>query len=190
VFFACQYLVDKEMTVFTPKPQTLDLHFLIRENVNYKEQLRVSNGMILQAKINKGEFDVFLCYNDEDKIEMRAIDEYLKQEGIYPWLDEEQLRPGIPWQRELEKQIDKVKSVAVFVGKDGIGPWQRMEMEGFLRRFVERDEPCPVVPVILPDSENTPELPIFLRGMTWVDFRKIVPDPMKQLIWGITGRRD
>jgi hypothetical protein len=29
----------------------------------------------------------------------------------------------------------------------------------------------------------------FLRGMTWVDFRKQEPDPMGQLIWSITGRK-
>ena len=178
------------MTILSPEQRTLDLHVLMRENVNYKELLRVSNEIILQMKITKGEFDVFLCHNNDDKIVIRAINEKLKQEGINPWLDEEQLRPGVPWQRELEKQIDKVKTVAVFVGKDGIGPWQQMEMEGFLRNFVERDEPCPVIPVILPNCDKAPELPMFLRGMTWVDFRKIDPDPMKQLIWGITGQRN
>jgi len=29
--------------------------------------------------------------------------------------------------------------------------------------------------------------PIFLKGMTWVDFRNPDLDPMKQLSWGITG---
>src|SRR5688572_18495373 len=106
------------MTILSPKHRNSDLHSLMRENVNYKERLRVSNEMILQIKITKGKFDVFLCHNNEDKIIIRAINEKLKQEGIYPWLDEEQLRPGVPWQRELEKQIDKVKTVAVFVGKD------------------------------------------------------------------------
>jgi hypothetical protein len=26
--------------------------------------------------------------------------------------------------------------------------------------------------------------------MTWVDFRKDDPDPMEQLVWGITGKRE
>ena len=34
------------------------------------------------------------------------------------------------------------------------------------------------------------KLPLILEGMTWVDFRKQEPDPMKQLIWGITGKRE
>jgi hypothetical protein len=25
--------------------------------------------------------------------------------------------------------------------------------------------------------------------MTWVDFRETAPDPLAQLIWGITGQR-
>ena len=33
------------------------------------------------------------------------------------------------------------------------------------------------------------ELPIFLKAMTWVDFRRQEPDPLSRLIWGITGRR-
>jgi len=48
---------------------------------------------------------------------------------------------------------------------------------------------CPVIPVILPSCTATPELPSFLEGMTWVDFRKLEPDPIKQLVWGITGEK-
>ena len=34
-----------------------------------------------------------------------------------------------------------------------------------------------------------PELPIFLGGMTWVDFRHSQPEPLARLIWGITGEK-
>jgi hypothetical protein len=34
-----------------------------------------------------------------------------------------------------------------------------------------------------------PELPIFLKAMTYVDFRVSDPDPMARLEWGITGVR-
>ena len=49
-------------------------------------------------------------------------------------------------------------------------------MEAFLREFVNRG--CPVIPVLLSNSHTKPELPIFLRGMTWVDIRKQDPNPM------------
>jgi formylglycine-generating enzyme required for sulfatase activity len=48
---------------------------------------------------------------------------------------------------------------------------------------------CPVIPVLLSDTPEKPQLPLFLRGLTWVDFRTSDPDPMNQLIWGITGKK-
>jgi hypothetical protein len=47
-----------------------------------------------------------------------------KREGIKPWLDEDQIRPGTSWQTVLGEQIGSIKSAAVFMGKNGIGPWQ------------------------------------------------------------------
>jgi len=97
------------------------------------------------------------------------------------------LIPGRPWQRALEEQIRKIKAAAVFVGPQGIGPWHRSEMDAFLRQMKKRE--CPVIPVLLPGISEKPELPVFLEEMDWVDFGKQDPDPMEQLIWGITGKR-
>jgi tetratricopeptide (TPR) repeat protein len=139
----------------------------------------------LKEKILTKVFDVFLCHNTKDKSNVKKIGEQLKECGILPWLDEWELRPGLPWQGILEQQFEQIKSAAVFIGKDGIGPWHQMELDAFLREFVNRG--CPVIPVLLPNAPNEPELPIFLKAMTWVDFRKGKPDPMERLVWGITG---
>lgn len=143
---------------------------------------------VIQGKIATNDFDVFLCHNSEDKAAVKKVGELLKERGLLPWLDEWELRPGLSWQRLLEKQIQQVKAAAVFVGEDGIGPWQRNELDAFLREFVDRD--CPVIPVLLENALKRPALPVFLRGMTWVDFRKSDPDPLNQLIWGVTGQRE
>jgi hypothetical protein len=133
------------------------------------------------------QFDVFLCHNSQDKPKVKEIAEKLKQQGLKPWLDEWELQPGLPWQRELRGQIQNIKSAAVFVGGSGVGPWQQMEIEAYLRRFVSQDSP--VIPVLLPNAPKQPELPLFLEGMTWVDFRPSNLDPMGQLYWGITGKK-
>jgi len=140
----------------------------------------------LQGKIATKDFDVFLCHNSEDKPAVKIIGEQLKELGILPWLDEWELRPGLPWRRALEEQIKSIKAAAVFIGKNNIGPWQDTEIDAFLRQFRE----CPVIPVLLSDCKQEPTLPIFLEGMMWVDFRQPEPDPMRQLIWGITGERE
>ena len=143
---------------------------------------------ILQGKIVTQDFDVFLCHHGQDKGIVKQIGEQLKHAGILPWLDEWELRPGLPWQQLLEQQIAHIKTVAVFVGKSGIGPWQHQELDAFLREFVQRG--CPVIPVLLADVPQEPALPVFLRAMTWVDFRRQDPDPMQRLLWGITGKRE
>ncbi|MDP2953249.1 MAG: toll/interleukin-1 receptor domain-containing protein, partial [Chloroflexota bacterium] len=109
----------------------------------------------------------------------------LVQSKIRTWLDEEQLPPGRAWQDLLEEQIQSVRTAAVFVGRSGVGPWQNIEIRAFLQEFVRRQ--CPVIPVILPDCTKVPPLPLFLRQLTWVDFRKKTPDPFSLLVWGITG---
>lgn len=146
---------------------------------------READFLTVQGKQATSDFDVFLCHHNVDKPAVKKIGEQMKEQGILPWLDEWELQPGLPWQRLLEEQIAKIKSAAVFIGKDGIGPWEKMELEAFLHEFVRRG--CPVIPVILADAPKEPKLPIFLGGMTWVDFRKQEPVPMEQLIWGITG---
>ncbi len=130
-------------------------------------------------------FDVFLCHNSEDKVAVKEIGKQLIQKGLYPWLDEWQLQPGLPWQRMIERDISRVAAAAVFVGDKGLGPWQIEEIEVLLTEFVRRS--IPVIPVILPTANSVPNLPLFLTGRTWVDFRKSDPDPLERLVWGVTG---
>jgi len=132
-----------------------------------------------------GKFDVFLCHNSQDKPAVIEIANQLKANNINPWLDKWHLRPGSSWQDSLEDQIDQIRTAAVFVGNSGLGPWQIEEIKAFLRAFVNRK--CPVIPVLLPNAPKEPKLPVFLQGLMWVDFREHDPEPLGQLIWGITG---
>lgn len=132
-------------------------------------------------------FDVFLCHNSKDKDSIRKLNTRLKGHKVRTWLDEEQLRPGIPWQDELEAQIQSINTVIVAVGESGTGPWQDVEIRAFLAEFVRRR--CPVILVLLPDCKAIPTLPLFLKLFTWVDLRKSQPDPFKLLLWGVTGKK-
>ncbi|MGD0602794.1 MAG: TIR domain-containing protein [Streptosporangiaceae bacterium] len=139
---------------------------------------------VLRGKEEVAEFDVFLCHNTDDKPAVRELAQQLRERGLRPWLDERELRPGLPWQRALEEVIQAIPAAAVIVGSR-IGPWQDQELAGFLRQFVRRR--CPVIPVLLPGAQRL-MLPAFLEGMTWVDLTAADPDPLEQLEWGITGR--
>lgn len=159
----------------------------IEKNVGWVEE--ICN--IIQSEkgnIKNTSFDVFLCHNSKDKDAVKIIAEKLKKNGIKPWLDEWELQPGQPWKSAIQEEIENIASAAVFVGESGFGPWQNAEMDAFLNEFVDRK--CPVIPVILGNATAPPTLPPFLKRMTWVDFRKDTPAPMKQLCWGITGDKN
>ena len=133
--------------------------------------------------------DVFLSHHSKDKPKVRLIAEALQSHGLTVWLDEWELVPGRPWQEALEEVIRTTHSAAVFVGPDGIGPWEAPEMRACLSQFVSRD--LPVIPVILPGAAKVPELPLFLQSFTWVDFREEheFEASVQKLIWGITGEK-
>lgn len=132
------------------------------------------------------EFDVFLSHNSKDKAAVRELKLLLSANGLAVWLDEDELQPGMPWQQLLEAGIKKSRSVAVLVGKDGVGPWEDEEMQAALVLAVKDKRPA--IPVLLPGASAQPEWPMFLGNRTWVDLRTgFAAEGIARLIWGITG---
>jgi hypothetical protein len=117
------------------------------------------------------QYNVFLSFNKEDYQEVEQIAVYLKDHAnLRPWFDQWELIPGEPWVRSLERGLAASETCAVFVGQSGEGPWQQREVETALRYQVNNRE-FRVIPVLLPDAPKQPELPMFLSGNMWVDFR-------------------
>jgi len=133
-------------------------------------------------------FDVFLSHNSKDKPAVRELKRLLAAHGLTVWMDEDELRPGMPWQQLLELGINTSSSVAVLVGRDGLGPWEDEEMQAALRLAVKYKRP--VIPVLLPGAPAEPELPLFLTNRTWVDLRAgLTEDGVAKLVWGVTGKK-
>ncbi len=133
-------------------------------------------------------FDAFLSYNSKDRPAVIRLAARMKAQGLKVWLDVEELIPGRPWQEALESNIKSIHAAAVLVGKEGIGPWQSREMRSYLRKFVEHGKP--VIPVLLEGCPETPELPLFLEDLTWVDCRDGKEDEgFWRLVWGVTGKK-
>lgn len=141
----------------------------------------------IEGKRATGDYDVFFSYNTADREAVLRIAGRLAEHGLLAWVDVEAIPPGTSVQKELEKQLKRCKAAAVFVGKKGVGPWQQQEVEARLQAFVKRKSS--IIPVLLEDAPKKPKLPIFLGNIRWVDFREKEPEPLKELLWGITGKR-
>ena len=135
-------------------------------------------------------YDVFLSHNSADKPTVEYLAQRLRQEGLEPFLDKWHLVPGDPWQEALEEALDQSRTCAVFLGPEGLGPWENEEMRVALNQRVRAPD-FRVIPVLLSESQM-PErgrLPPFLARLTWVDFRAGLDDAdaFHRLVCGIKG---
>ncbi len=134
-------------------------------------------------------FDVLLCYEHENGLEVREVERQLKDAYIYPWrdgLDSSSLQLKVL--RELDEQLERIWSLAVFVSSD-TGPWDQDIVADLILEF--RESHRPVIPVILnsaPDQEFN--LPVYLRRLGRVDFRQNQPSSLDRLILGISDEEN
>jgi TIR domain-containing protein len=58
-----------------------------------------------QSPTLQGTLRVFLCHYEEDKQAVRRLYQTLHNEGMHPWLDEEELLPGQDWRQAITKAV-------------------------------------------------------------------------------------
>jgi TIR domain len=115
--------------------------------------------------------ELFLSYNSRDRPLVREVCARVKAAGVSTFFDREQLNVGRPWFDELQGGITGSAAVAVFVGANGLGVWQKRE----LALASDRQAQCertggrfPVIPVLLPGFARD-DAPGFLLLNTAVD---------------------
>lgn len=141
----------------------------------------------------KTKINAFLSHNSEDKPVVELIAEWLEDNAnISVWLDKWNLIPGDSWQEEIEKALDESQCCTVFLGPNGMGPWQNIEMRSALNARVSENS-IRVVPVLLPGAVRPgkeSQLPRFLRELTWVVFKYKwnEPEALHRLVCGIEGK--
>jgi hypothetical protein len=123
--------------------------------------------VVSKVLTTESSYDIFLSYNSADHGVVESVARKLGDEGLRPFLDRRNLRPGMRWRSELEKTLGSCKAVAIFVGRGEMGSWQQREVDVALD-LQSKFPNFPVIPVLLPDCE--PPLG-FLRQLTWVDLR-------------------
>jgi DNA mismatch repair ATPase MutL len=133
--------------------------------------------------------DVFLSYNTKDRKMVEDIwFQLTKNWRLYCWFDELSLGNYSVYD-EIEKQAQTAKSVAIFLGKHGVGNFQKKEIKVFLaaqdRRGLQR--PLNIIPVILQGGDKS-QLGLFLADYKWVDFNdKEYLESVEDLFWRIKG---
>ena len=139
-------------------------------------------------------YDAFLSYNSQDRPAVRQVAERLQGRGLVLYLEEWELVPGWEFQPALAKALRDSKSCVVFLGPNGLGPWQKQELQVAIDRRV-RDEAYHVIPALLPGAERPRRGDVahleFLINASWVEFLTTLDDEraFRALVWGITGTK-
>jgi hypothetical protein len=135
------------------------------------------------------QYDVFLSHSTKDKAAVEKIAKRLLAVGIRPWLDRWNLSPGDTVSDALEQAIKTIPCAALFFGPSDIGRWHILEIRAYVARWAGKD--ARMIPVILPDVEEAPELPLFVGQTLWVDMRDWESDGSDgfyRLVCGILGK--
>src|SRR5262249_40220822 len=139
-------------------------------------------------------FDAFLSYNSLDRHAVEEMASRLRAEGLDVYLEVHEVVPGDPFQLKLAEALRDSKTCLVFVGPNGLGPWQTEELQVAIHRRV-REAGYRVIPVLLPGAERPRRGDVahleFLINASWVEFLKTLYDEkeFRRLIWGITGKK-
>ena len=136
-------------------------------------------------------YHAFLAHCSADKTEVELIAKKLEDEAnLRVFFDKWNIIPGRLSVEEIEKALSQSNSCVVFIGKDGIGPWQNYERQAALIKQSE-ERNFHVIPVFLPDFDQgeRPPLPNFLALLCHVHFSKQIDfqDSFGNLVAGILG---
>jgi WD40 repeat protein/energy-coupling factor transporter ATP-binding protein EcfA2 len=123
--------------------------------------------LALAGKRQTGDYDLFLCFGDEDRTLVQEIAAGLLDVGILCWPDDWDTT-GAGGAPPMAGQVATIKEAAILVGPGCPDPWNDPDCEVLLQVFAERQ--APIALVRLTGALEKP-LPAYLDRVARRDFR-------------------
>ena len=108
--------------------------------------------------------DVFLSYQNGHRPIIERIADILRELGLRPWLDTAEIAPGDEFKVAILRALSRCRACAVFVGPEGIGRWQRIELDA---AYESAKRGLRMIPVLLGSADRR-QLPVILRRFSFV----------------------
>jgi hypothetical protein len=116
---------------------------------------------------------VFLSYAHEDYTAARRLHDFLVEQGIEVWFDEERLKPGDAWKYEIEQRLRDCSYFMPVISATSV----QIQEGFFLREWalakdrslqVKEGRPF-IIPVVIDDTSlAAEEVPEWLRNLDWI----------------------
>ncbi len=132
--------------------------------------------------------DVFLCHNSADKGVVGRLQKLLAANQISSWYDAQDLTAGDRWHERLSEGLDHSRAIAICLGPEGLGKWQKEEVE--IAKAKQVNDGKKLIPLTLPTCSDDLTLPAWLDSTHAIDLRHegLEADPFGQLLKAIDGR--
>ncbi|HQZ65932.1 MAG TPA: SUMF1/EgtB/PvdO family nonheme iron enzyme [Planctomycetaceae bacterium] len=120
------------------------------------------------------QFDVSLSYNIQDKEAIEQIVEGLKNCGLTVFHDSEQTSSGDDWNTVLEKANRICCCCIICVSKNGVGRWERAEIDTYMHELPEPERTEfheRTIPVLLPGAPDPGDTRASWNSHLWLDLR-------------------
>ena len=111
----------------------------------------------------------FLCHASADKETVRTLYRRLWEDGVEPWLDEEDLLPGQDWELEITNAVRTADVVIVCLSKKAVTKAGFVQKEIRVALEVAEEQPEGVI-YIIPLRLEECTVPTTLRRWQWVDY--------------------
>ncbi len=138
----------------------------------------------------KSQIQIFIAHANEDKPQVRELYTKLKQAGYKPWLDEEDLIPGLNWREEIPKALKSSDLFLACLSSTSIRKRGYIQREFKMAMEMLAEMPSGtiyLIPLKLDDCEipelRQSEYGLNLRDLQWLDYWK--PNGFEKLIKAI-----
>lgn len=109
---------------------------------------------------------VFLCHGSEDKPAVRDLYRRLGQDGLDPWLDEEDILPGQDWNHEIRRAVKEADVILVCLSSRSV------RRAGYLQKEIR---------FALDVADEQPEGAIFIIPVKLDEYQ--MPERLQQWQW-------
>ena len=127
----------------------------------------------------KSQIQIFIAHANEDKPQVRELYTKLKQAGYKPWLDEEDLIPGLNWREEIPKALKSSDLFLACLSSTSIKKRGYIQKEFKMAMEMLAEMPSGtiyLIPLKLDDCEipelRQSEYGLNLRDLQWLDYWK------------------
>ena len=111
---------------------------------------------------------IFLCHAKEDRQQVQEIYQRLKELGLQPWIDKENLLPGQRWDDEIRRALRASDFVLIFLSRNSVTKRGYVQRE-FKLALDALEEMSEGVIHTIPVRLDNCDIPEQLRKLQWAD---------------------